>query len=102
MKSRWHYKPLIALTVAFICIVIRSLTAGQGYLTTRIWGLDFGFARIKSLTFIVWFGERFRFPFDWLLFGLALAAVGVAIAATRAHFHSKKTANANELTPAQA
>lgn len=94
MKNHWHYRPLIALAVALMCIVALHLTSGQGYLTTKIWGVDFGFARIKSLTFLVWFGDRFRFPFDWLLFWMAAAALGVAIILTRKHFVLKRRARA--------
>jgi len=101
MKNRWHYRPLISLAVAVVCILTRLLTARQGYLTTKIWGLDFGFARIKSLTFFVWFGELFRFPFDLLLLSIALLAVGVAIAATRMHFVSQRSPNPNQIIPAQ-
>jgi hypothetical protein len=94
MKNHWHYRPLAALAVALVSTVVLHLTSGQGHLTTKIWGVDFGFARIKATTFLVLFGERFRFPFDWLLFWIAVAAVGIAIVSTRKHLVLKRRANA--------
>ncbi len=94
MRVRWHSKAVVALTVAVMCLVFRALTAGQGYFTAKIWGLDFGFARLKSWTFFVWFGELFHFPFDVVVFFVGLAAVLMALIITVRHFVSQRRVDA--------
>lgn len=97
MRKRWYYKPVMALFAALVCIMLREFISRQGYLTTKVWGADFGFARIKSQTFFVCFGENYRFPFDLLLLSLTVVAVGIAIAATRKHFGSNTRAELNPI-----
>jgi hypothetical protein len=66
------------------------LSRDQGWRTFQLFGSDFGFARIKALTFIVWRGQLFRFPFDWILFLAASVATSIAIATTWHHFKSRR------------
>ena len=89
MSRPWHLKAFAALSIAVVCMAMGSLIREQGYSTVTLWGAEFGFARIKSLTFIVWAGERFRFPFDWVLFLVALTTAAAAIMVTRKHFKQR-------------
>ena len=88
-NHRWQAKAFGALLIALLCTAAGLLIPEQGYSTFKVFGADFGLARIKSLTFIIWSGERFRFPLDWCLFLLALVSVGVAIVVTRNHFKQR-------------
>ncbi len=94
MEVHWYPKVIVALTVALMSLVFRVLTAGQGYFTAKIWGLDFGFARLKSWTFFVWFGELFRFPFDAVVFFIGLVAVVTALYLTVRHLVSQRRVDA--------
>jgi hypothetical protein len=91
METRWHLKAFAALGIALLCLVVEQLFRGQGYYTFQAYGGEFGFARIKSLTFVVWQGEIFRFPFDGTLFLIAAASVGLAIYVARRHFRARRT-----------
>jgi hypothetical protein len=86
IKNHWHYRPLAALAVAFMCFLIGWLSDRQGYLTFRLFGLDFGFAHLKSLFFLVWFGGLHRFPLDLILYYTVYAATGVAMFFVFRHF----------------
>jgi len=91
MDARWHLKTFTALGIALLCLVVELLFRGQGYYTFQAYGGQFGFARIKSLTFVVWQGEILRFPFDGALFLIAAASVGLAIYVARRHFRTGRT-----------
>ena len=86
MKIPWHIKTFTAIGIAWLCLLIEHLLRGQGYSTVRILGGEFGFARIKSLTFLVWQGERFRFPFDGIMFFFAGVCTVFAMVVARRHF----------------
>jgi hypothetical protein len=90
-KSRWHLMPMAALTVALVCMLIAWLADRQGYLTIRVYGLDFGFAHVKSLFFFVWFSELHRFPLDAILFYAVWVATGVAMFFTFRHFGLRRS-----------
>jgi len=91
MDRRWHLKAFAALGIALACLVAEHLFRGQGYSTFQAFGSEFGLARIKSVTFLVWQGERFRFPFDGVLFLIAAVSLGFAIYVARRHFGPQKT-----------
>ena len=83
MKKRWYHKFLTAIAVALICLLIRCLVSGQGYLTCRVFGLDFGFAHLKTFFYLVWWGKYHWFPLD----GILLGAVGLAMYFSFGRFH---------------
>jgi hypothetical protein len=91
MDIRWHLKTFAALGIALLCLVVEQLFRGQGYYTFQAYGGQFGFARLKSLTFVVWQGDIFRFPFDGMLFLIAAASIGLAIYVARRHFKAPRT-----------
>jgi hypothetical protein len=82
----WHVKTFAALGISWLCLFWQHLLREQGYSTLHILGGEFGFARIKSLTFLVWQGELFRFPFDAMLFLLAAGLTVFAMVVARRHF----------------
>ena|SRR5689334_10963347 len=82
----WYVKTFVALGVAWLCLLLQHLLRGQGYSTFHVLGGEFGFARIKSLTFVVWWGELCRFPFDAILFLSAAVCTVLAMIAARRHF----------------
>jgi len=90
MRRHWHFRALVALAVALLCMFIRWLSRDQGWRTFEVFGSEFGLARIKALTFVVWRGELFRFPFDWILSLAALVATVIAMAITLHHFRSAR------------
>lgn len=90
MDTRWHLKAFAGLTIALLCMFSEWLLGGQGYSTFQLFGCDFGFARIKSLTFFVWYGELHRFPVDGVAFVVAVASVGFAVWITRKHFRARR------------
>ena len=90
VDTRWHVKAFAALGIALACAVAERLFPDQGYSTFRVAGSEFGLARIKSLAFVIWHGERFRFPFDGLVFLVAAASLTFAIVVTRRHFRSRR------------
>lgn len=91
METRWHLKAFAALGIALLCVVVEQLFRGQGYYTFQANGGQFGFARIKSLTFVVWQGDIFRVPFDGTMFLIAAASVGLAIYVVSRHFRARGT-----------
>ena len=92
MKNHWQNRPLVALGVAVLCLVVLSLIARQGDLTLRIFDLDFGFSHIKSHYCIVWYGEFHRLPFNpaLLLLLSAFVSVSVAVYFIVRHFISRR------------
>lgn len=91
MDTRWQLKAFAGLAIALLCMFSEWLLGGEGYSTFKLFGCDFGFARIKALTFLVWYGELRRFPFDGLVFLLAVTSIGFAIWITRKHFGARRT-----------
>ena len=91
MKIQWHHQAFTGIAIALYLIGIRFLLAGQGWYTVQLFGGDYGLARIKSLTFLVLGGERFRFPFDTLAFFGAVIGLGIAVAAAWSHFKSRSS-----------
>lgn len=83
--KHWHIRALIALAAAMVCMSIGWISGGQGWRTIQMFGSEFGFARIKSSTFIVLWGQLFRFPLDWIFSLAALIAIGIAIATAWNH-----------------
>src|SRR4051812_42488071 len=90
-EPQWHLKALTALGVALLCCLSEWMLGGQGYRTIQAFGGEFGFARIKSFTFLVWQGDKFRFPFDGLVFLFGVTSVGIAVWVTRRHFRFRKS-----------
>jgi len=92
MKSHWQNKPLVASGIAVLCLVVLSLISGQGYMTLRLFDLKFGFSHVKSLYFVIWYGEMHRLPISpvLLLFLSVFVSVGVAIYFTTKHFRLDK------------
>src|SRR5262245_46778803 len=86
LRNRWYLRAFVALSIALLCILTGRLLSNQGWHTSNALGYEFGFARIKALSFVVWKGELFRLPFDWFLAMTALVATAVAIATTWEHF----------------
>jgi ABC-type polysaccharide/polyol phosphate export permease len=91
MKGPWYYKPLTAIAVAFVCLLIGWLSNQQGYLTFRLFGLDFGFAHLKSFFYFVWFGNLHKFPLHSILNYTALVATGLAMYFTFERFSSRSS-----------
>ena len=89
-KRPWHLRALAALVVAVLCIFIGQLSGIEGRHTFQLFGSEVGFARIKASPFVVWGGELFRFPFDWVLLLIALVATAVSIAITWDHLSLKR------------
>ncbi len=91
MKKHWYFRAFAALGVALLCMLLSGLSSDQGWRTFQLFNSEFGFARIKALTFLVWRGELLRFPSDGILFLGALVATAWAMAVTLRHFKPRST-----------
>jgi hypothetical protein len=92
MKARWHNRALVALAVAVLWMCIGWALTPQGSHTIHIVGSDFGFAHLKSDTFIVLAGQWLSVPWPLFLapFLVSLGATVVALAITFRHFRYER------------
>jgi hypothetical protein len=97
MKTGWYIKAFGALGIAVLCLGLQYSLRDQGYSTVRLFGGDFGFARLKSFTFLVWRGDLLEFPFDAVVFLLAAACTVLAMVVACRHFTLRST-NASSVT----
>ena len=90
MKKHWHYQASAALAPALLCLLASYLLREQGWHRLRLFGSEFGFARIKSMTFLYFQNEsnRFDFPFDSIMYFGALGSVCIALFVTWKHFRT--------------
>ncbi len=88
MNKHWHYLASTSLAAALFCLFLVWRTGDQGQHTFELFGSQFGLARSKAMTFVVWRDELWQFPFDRTLFTLAWIGISVATAITWHHFRT--------------
>ncbi len=90
-EADWRQRAMIGFGFTLMCVLLEYLSSGQGYSTVNLFGADVGIQHIKSLTFLVVGGDRFQFPFDLVVYLVAVASCAFGAAAVWKHREARRT-----------